>query len=105
MPPSDLLVEYGFSDRANLHYTCKTCGCQIYEYRARVKPDPSGQVEEHDGSNGQIGLNAALFSDAIDYFGDVQGLKEGEGHRGKRLTGLERDETWKFFEPRYKLRL
>ena len=77
---------------------CNTCGCQVYEYRAKIDGT-------EDGSNGDFGLNVALFSDAVEYLGDVQGLKEGEGHRGKKLEGLERDDVTKNKEPRYQLNL
>lgn len=77
---------------------CKTCGCQVYEYRALTDG-------KEDGSNGDFGLNVALFSDAIDYLGDVQGLKEVEGHKGKRLEGLKKVDEDRTREPLYQLKL
>lgn len=108
-PPSDLVIEYGFGKKGNLHYMCKSCGCQIYEYRPRAESDSRNTSikgwEKEDGSNGDFGLNVALFSDASDYLGDVQGLKEHEGHKGKKLGGLQRDDVTKGKEPLYELKL
>lgn len=76
---------------------CKNCGCQVYEYRALTDGN-------EDGSNGDFGLNVALFSDAIDYLGDVQGLK-GEEHKGKKLEGLKKVDEDRTREPLYDLKL
>lgn len=119
LPPADLVNEYGYMQKRNLHYMCKNCGVQVYEYAPRPVHDPRPKDapleviakrkpwEQENGYNGGFGFNAMLFNDIGEYLRDAQCLPEGkEGDKGtKRLKGLFRDPADITEEPRYILKL
>ena len=99
MPDTSKLIEYGWGPKENLHYMCRQCGCQVYEYRANDVQRPKPEDQE-------IGLNIALLTDAGEYLGDILGLDRAqEEYKGKKLGGLQKGEDWATREPVYKLRL
>lgn len=77
---------------------CRTCGCHVYEHR-----------EGMAGAN--MGLNVALFSRAKEWTLDIHGIEEGtkqfdvQSRGSASFKGLFRDETDRWIEPRYEVKL
>jgi hypothetical protein len=120
LPDPSLITEYTFGKGVNIHYVCKSCGCQLFEYTARPVEDPRPASaksagtpwEAENGSNGSFAFNFALLNDAGKYFKDVHGIgPDGKTQIGlgkgeaSVLKGLDRDNEWRFKEPQYMLRL
>ncbi|KAK8849369.1 hypothetical protein IAR55_004701 [Kwoniella newhampshirensis] len=118
IPAEGLLTRYTFGKGQNGHYSCKTCGCHVFEYAPRPVQDPrptEGISAERlaarppwtpeNGHNGSFGVNAALLNDIGDYLEDASGLnsdmkREGNERKYAKLGGLERDADYRYVEPR-----